>query len=211
MTREIAITLEDDAVPIVRIIGKLLRRQRNSPAFIDAANALRGTFTLASTTDPQHLSITSTPGELYIERGRAQAAMITLNIDFDRMSDPDYKPSVEGFLRHPVFALKVARLMSFPERDWQTEAHEFWQFASTREGMPPGITIRATDTNQTLTLGHAPASVELEGKSGYLGNLLSGGAVLLQEVIKGHIQIKAEMRELVVLTGATVAYLLGEE
>lgn len=204
---DIVIDLEDDPVPIVKIIGAQFRRSLQHPAFVRAARGFSGTFALASTADPQAVTIRGSGGRLSLTRGIAPEAAIIVRLDFN---DLDKAPVVEGLWRHPMLALKVGKLMESYDPDWTECAKRFWERASDAPRLPNAIKVRCTDDDRSIVLGEGEPSVTLEGTASRLVELLTGSTVLVLAVMEGKIRVDGSLEHLTVLSEITKDMMLGE-
>lgn len=204
---DIAIEVEEDPVPIVRIIAAQFRHSLKFPEFVRLAGNFNGTFALASTVDPQAVTVTGHQGTLSLKRGVSKDAAIVIRLDFNK---PDDSPKVEGLLRHPLLALNVGKLMETFETNWTRAGEDFWSRTRHIPGMPTAIELRCTDDGRRLTLGDDVPELVLEGTSKQLIEILTGGNVLVAAVVEGKIRVHGSMKHLVILSGATKDLMLGE-
>ena len=210
MENEVSVELEADPVPIVRAFGTLFRNSLTSKKIADTARSMQGSFALVNTTDPQKLTVTVNRGDISLKRGRDPDVQVTIHGNFDRLSDPRYKPKVEGFFRHPLFAMKIGKLLESPVTNWSDHAKRFWDHNHKIAGMPQAIKVISNDDNRTVTLGESEPEVEIEGNDKNLSTLFSGGSVLVSEVMTGKVRVKANIKHLTVLSEVTLNYILGE-
>jgi hypothetical protein len=210
MTSDFVFKLEDDPVPIVATFGTILKHSLSNPGHAAIARSITGCFSLASTTDPQSLTITIRDNHIHIRHGISDSAKIIVRLDFSKISEPGYKPIVEGLLRHPLFAYKIGRLLNFPESSWADDAKRFWDGAHSLPGMPKAIKFTSTDENRDLLFGTGDPEIEISGESKNLSHLLSGSNVLIGEVLAGRIRVHGSLHHLTILSEATLKMMLGE-
>ncbi len=210
MTSGFEFELEDDPVPIVIRFRTLLKHALANPGHAAIARSITGSFSLVSTTDPQSLTVRIDTHHIHIRHGISDSAKIIIRLNFSKMSEPGYKPVVEGFLRHPLFAYRVGQLLNFPESSWADDAKRFWDCAHSLTGMPGAIKFISTDENRDLLVGDGEPDVEISGESKTLSNVLSGTTVLIAEVMAGKIRIQSSLHHLSVLSEATIKMMLGE-
>lgn len=202
--------LENDPVPIVLIFRTLLRRALANPRHARIAASIKGSFSLASTTDPQSITITINGRNISLKHGISKDAKIIVRLDFSKMSDPAYKPTVEGVLKHPYFAFKVGRLLTFPESNWTDDAKEFWDIAQSLPGMPRAIKFLSTDESRDLTLGNGEPEIAISGTASNLSSLLTGSSVLVSDLLGGKLQINGSLEHMAILSEVTLGLMLGE-
>lgn len=201
--------LEDDPVPIVLIFHTMLARALSDPGHARIATSIKGSFSLASTMDPQAITIGIDGGTISLKHGISGDAKIIIRLDFNKMSDPDYKPKVEGFRKHPFFAYKVGRLLTFPTSNWSDDAKIFWDITHSISRMPRAIKFISTDESRDLTLGHGEPEVEISGTASNLSNLLSGSSVLVSDLLGGKLRIKGSLEHMTILSEVTLNLMLG--
>jgi hypothetical protein len=188
----------------------LLARALTDPGHARIATTLKGSFSLASTTDPQSITISIDGKSISLKHGISRHAKIIIHLDFNKMSDTDYKPKVEGLRKHPFFAYKVGRLLAFPVSNWSNDAREFWDITHAIPRMPKAIKFISTDQSQDLTLGHGEPEVEISGTASNLSSLLSGSSVLVSDLLGGKLRIKGSLEHMTILSEVTLNLMLGE-
>ncbi len=203
---DLEVILEDDPVPIVLIFGNMLKASLALPARSEIAATLIGSCALASTTDPQALTIDFSPGQTRIRHGVSRDAKIIIHLDF---ADMDAKPRVERLWRHPLFAYRVGQLLEPITTSWTEAAKRFWDLTAQIPGMPTGIKITNTDEQRSLQFGSDSHEVELHGDSKSLSSLLNGSGVLANEVMQGRLKILGSLEHMVVLSEVTFNLMLG--
>lgn len=206
-TSEIAIEMEDDPVPIVKIIAAQFRRSSRHPEFARAASRFNGTFALASTTDPQSVTVQGSNGRLMVRHGVTDDAKLVVRLDFNK---PDEKPTIDGLWRHPLLALSVSKLMESYDKNWTDCANQFWERASRVPGMPRAIRLRCSDENRELVLGEGEPQVLLVGTANQLASLLGGSTVFVLAAMDGQIKIDGSFEHLAILSEVTKDMMLGE-
>ena len=204
---EVVIEVEDDPVPIVKIIAAQFRRSMRHPEFVKVARRFNGTFALASTTDPQAVTVRGSGGRLSLAHGVADDAKIVVRLDFNK---PDEEPTVDGLWRHPLLALGVGKLMENYDKSWTDSAARFWERAHHVPRMPAAIRLRCTDDNRELILGEGAPQVLLEGTEKQLTELLSGSTVFVLAVMEGKVKIDGSLEHLTILSEVTKDMMLGE-
>lgn len=211
MTHE-RLELENDAVPVVRIIAARITRALRHEDYRKRLEGFRSCIALASTADPQALTIRRKQNAIRLERGVARDAAIVIRLDFERIGEAGYSPKVEGLLRHPLVAWQASRLLNFPVDTWADAAKRFWEQTAHFERMPASIRITCSDDDREIILGdheHEP-EVEIEGDGHALGKLFTGSSILVQSVIKRQIKIVSSFEHIAVLSGVTLQLMLGE-
>jgi hypothetical protein len=207
------VVLEDDATPLVMIIGTTLRRAVGNPALDRKAKRLRGVFALKSAKDPQAVTMRFRNGRVELARGVSADAQVIVTVDLDNMNGPDApKLKLEGARRHPLFALGVGKLLEAPSRPWAEYAHEFWAFAGSGPDMPELLHVVCLDDGATLDLGaeHSPGQTyEIHGTALVLTSIFSGSSVFGQDLLGGKVFAIGSTRHASILTGRLLDWAMG--
>jgi hypothetical protein len=177
------------------------------------AQGLQGSFAMASTTDPQSLTIHLGAGMILVNHGIDSGTGIIIHLDFNT----DAKPRVQGLWRRPLFVAKASQLLEPANWPWQEAARRFWQLIRHRTGVPGSMLLICTDNDDELTLVQEEPSararrecIEIHGSATHLAGLFSGDLVLLEAVQKGQLQLVSSLEHACVMTGLTLQHLLGE-
>ena len=196
------IVVEDDATPLVLIMGTTLRRATADPAVALKAQRLHGVFALRSKNDPQAVTMRFASGRVELTHGVAPDARVVATVDLDNLSGPDAaKPKVKGALFHLPFALGVSKLLEPKERPWTEDATAFWAFAADYPGMPDVLRVVCLDDGTQLDLGSGTAVYEIHGSAPALSSIFSGGSVFGQDLLDGKVYAIGEMKHASILTG----------
>ena len=214
----VTISLEDDAPPIVRILGVTLRRAIEDAGIAATVAQMHGRVALRSTTDPQAATITFAKGDVSIAHGAAADADLTISADLMTMGRPDApKPKVKGAVTHPKFALAVSKVLDAPIADgWRGAARRFWSWAEDRPTRPAALRIVCTDDDAELVLGDATAvgtadAFELHGPGWALASVLTGGDHLGAAVVEGRVNGVGDFATINRMVGLVLALMLGDD
>lgn len=209
MSSQPEVVLEADASPIVRIIANNLKLALHEERIVRLMRSMRGSFALASTKDPQAVTITITSDNIHLSTGVSPRTKVVVRIDFDKMADPRHKPKIEGMFRHPYFTYQIGKLLSVPLPDWNDSAKRFWAAANGLPDMPAGLKVTCSDEDRSLNLGEGDDS-EIVADAHRLAELFVGNSILANEVQRQRIRVKLSMRHLAGLSNAGIKLLLGE-
>ncbi len=203
------IELENDPVPIVKIIGAQLKRAMTSDSHRKIVNELDGCFALSSITDPQKVSVNINKTTMAVSRGISPKAKVIIHLDFNNTR---VKPRIDGLLRHPLFAIKVGKLLAPPTQDWVTEAKNYWQAVCDQPRVPSAIRLISTHDKFELVLGREDIEPEVTiyGKPKKLLELVNGTSVFVSAAMTGAVAVDASVEHLSVLTEISIKRLLGE-
>jgi hypothetical protein len=203
---------EDDPTPIVLILAATLRRAEETPKLAAMMRGARGNVALRSTVDPQAATIRFAGGRVRVERGVAPDTDVTISTDVNRMADEDApKPKVSGAATHARLALMAGKVLEPPTGPWRDEARRWWARIAGHPRTPRGVHVVCTDEQSQITLGVEPVSFEIHGTAHRLTALFSGGTVLGQEVLGGHLFAVGSLEQLAELTGRSIDVLLGRQ
>jgi len=201
----IVVSTENDPTPLVKIFANKFTKALSQPDFARKVSKFNGSFAMASTKDPQSITIDVADGAIKICRGIQPRAKIEIRMDFDK----PVNPRVIGLFRHPLFALQASRLLDFPAISWTDAVHQFWTAHQDYPGMPLGIRIACTDESREISLGDEQ-QMTITGKANDLAEVFAGDSVFAQSCILGKFKVEASFEHLVVLSDLTLQIMLGD-
>ena len=199
---------DEPSLPAFLLAGRL-RLTLGRPEGARLLRRLSGVFALKSARGPQAVSVICSPGEVRIEKGISRHAGVIVEADLGR---PDARPTITGGRRRPLFARRVARLLSLPLPDWPESAERFWSFASSLRHIPPRLTITAADEDRSLSFGDHESEVgaQVIGPAEQLERLLAGQSILYREVAAGRLRYRGSGMHQAALSRANIKMMLGE-
>lgn len=205
------VTVEPDPVPLTLVIAGTIRRALIAGGGRSAR--VKGAVVLTSSTDAQAVTIRFSGDSIYVERGAAADADVTISADLDTMSEPDApSPSVTGLARHPRLALAASKVLDPPVGSWREEATRFLEVALVDEVMVRPVRVVCTDDGGELQLGgEGPANMEIHGPARRLANAFSGTTHIVEEVLAEKIQVIGDLRDLSILAGKVFELMFGEQ
>jgi hypothetical protein len=208
------VTWEDDAPPIVRILGSSLRRSSADPDVAKQLQGMTGRVAVCSTTDPQAATIRFDHGSVHVTHGRDAAADIVIEGDLNTMGRPGApKPKVSGAVRHPRLALGVAKVLDGPAPEsWPAAVEELWRWSAGQRGRPDRLRVVCTDDGREVVVGQdGGTSIEVFGPAWALANVFSGGDHVGAALLEGRIRAVGDLPTLTVFVGLMTRFMLGEE
>ncbi|HEX7166774.1 MAG TPA: hypothetical protein VF230_07325 [Acidimicrobiales bacterium] len=219
------ITLEDDAPPIVRIVGVTLRRAAADPSLAATIDQMQGTIALRSTKDPQAATITFRRGDVFVRHGVAPDADIVISADLETMGRPGApKPKVKGAVPHPKLALAVAKVLDPPVKDgWRGAVREMWEWAGARPPhvawRPAALRVVCTDGGPDggeLVFGDPAADLakgrfEVHGPAWALTAVFTGGDHLGAALVEGRIRGIGDFPTMNRMVGLLSCLMLGDD
>ncbi len=202
------VVTEDNAVPIVRVVAAMARRSLSQPSTEKLVRRARGNAVLQSMTDPQAVTAHFDGTSIHIRRGALANADVTIVAD---LADDSVKPKITGAARHPVLALAMGKLLEPPIGEWRQEAEQFMAGALADETCPRPLRLVVSNTSESQQWGgDGEAAIEIHGSAEQLAAVMSGSALVAEEVLAGNLKLIGDLRDLSVLTRFTIDHLFGE-
>ena len=199
------VSTESDPTPLVKIFANKFKKALEQPEYASAISHFSGSFALQSTADPQSITVDVQGGVISIRHGVQSTAKIIVHLNFNKPANP----KVQGLFRHPLFSMKVSRLLNFPTLPWTVAAEQFWERNHCYPGMPKGIRITCTTDDQVLLLGEEH-EVTITGAGDHIAEVFSGNTVFIQSFVTGKLQVDSSFEHAVVLSDVSVQMLLGD-
>ncbi len=204
------VLVDQDAPPIAKIFAHEIRRVLHVGHRQHLVAGLPACFALVSTVDPQKVSIHIRDGEIRVTGDLAAEAVIEIHLDFNRMEDPTAKPKVKGLWRHPLYAMRIDQFLKPVTTTWTDDAKRFWQLVQDTPDLPTAIQLISLSDERSITLGEAEPELCIYGQPADLVRFLTGGNLLVQDIILGRLKVEASLKQIAVLTGVTQRLMLGE-
>ena len=204
----VTVELESDAVPIVRVMGALVRRSLRDQALSAKVAKLDGVVAVQSASDPQAVTFRFGSGVLRLTRGIATDADVTITADLD---DASAQPKVTGAVRRPQLAMAVGKLLEPTIGSWETEADAFLTAALAHDECPRPIRLVCTDDGRSRQWGgEGEPTIEVHASAAELASCMAGQAVIGERLLDGHLAMIGDLRELSTLTRYNIDHLFGE-
>jgi hypothetical protein len=208
----VTVTVADDAPPVARVLAATLQRAAAADPRAAATMArLRGSFAMRSAKDSQAATIRFRKGEVEVVGGVDPGAGVVVTADLDNLSTPGApKPKVRGAARHPVLALRTARLLeAAPAGGWQGAVRDWWERAGGRPGRPSGL--RVVVDGEALVVGDAgrPVPIEVHGPAWAVQAVFGGGESLAQFWLDGKLRLRTDTPTAWRLEGVVQALMFG--
>jgi hypothetical protein len=197
-----------DAPPFVLGTAARLKRSAANPALARRMRKMKGVLAMKSSVDKQSVTIRFGRGDILLSSGVASDAGLVITLD---PGDPNAKPKVDGAARHPLFGLAAAKVLEPPTGTWQEEAQAFWAFAADWPRMPRALLVVCTDEGTELQLGeNGSPEFEIHGTAAQLVSIFSGNSIVTEDWLAGKIRGVGTMEHASVLTGRSIAWVMGE-
>jgi hypothetical protein len=207
------VTWEDDAAPVVRILGASLSRAATQPAVAEQMRRLRGRVGLRSTVGPQAATIDFAGGVVHVTHGVTKDVDVLIEADLDTMGRPGApKPKLSGVARHPLFAMRVGKVLDAPTPGgWRGAVDAMWSWAEGQEGLPRLLRVVCSDDGAEHVVGEPDGTrVEVYGPGWALLGVFTGADHVGAAALEGRVQVVADFPVLSRFVGVMTRFMLGE-
>ncbi|MFI6417172.1 hypothetical protein ACIBG6_07110 [Streptomyces sp. NPDC050842] len=197
---EVDVRIEDDATPLVRLIGRTLRDSARAGHALPVLRKPAATVAIRSHETPQAATITFGGGGVEVSSGVRVEPDATITVDLNARFAPVDAPSGNAEL-----AADALLALSPPVPDWQSAAEHFWTAARSVPGIPD-VLIAVTegpDGLEQVVLGDGTTQYLIAGAPETLAGVFSGADDLLAVLSTGAIGIQGTMSQLSVMVGAS--------
>ncbi|MFI1714767.1 hypothetical protein [Streptomyces litmocidini] len=197
---EVDVRIEDDATPLVRLIGRTLRDSARAGHALQALRKPAATVAIRSHETPQAATITFAGGVVEVSNGVLDEPDATITVDLNARFAPADAPSGDAEL-----AADALLALSPPVPDWQTAAEHFWTAARSVPGIPD-VLIAVTegpDGLEQVVLGEGTTHYLVAGTPETLAGVFSGADDLLAVLSTGVLGIQGTLSQLSVMVGAS--------
>lgn len=203
----IAVSVEDDAPPIVAAVARDLAACLEDPAFGEETRLARGVVTARSATTPQAVTLRIADGAVSIAHGAAEDAQVTATAE---LGARDGAPRIEGSDEHPELAEWLSRLLDPPTPAWPEAAERFWEVLSRMPGAPPALLVVDLEGGGERRFGsEGGAACEIHGAPDGLVPVFTGRASMMEAAFEGAVYVRGRFPDLSVLSGAGFAIRYG--
>ena len=195
---ELAITIEDDAAPLVRLIGRTLRDSARLRHTADELAGAAGVVGVRSHDTPQAATITLAGGRIDVTAGVLAEPDATVVVDLhDRFAAAEVTGAES-------LAAVVLRALRPPLPHWREAAQRFWDATRAIPGIPDVLVVEVQDPDgpERGEVGSGETSYLMAGRSDLLAGVLSGTDDFLAALAAG-LQVKGALSQLSVMTAAS--------
>lgn len=196
----IDVRIEDDAIPVVRLLARTLRDSARIGHVPAALLGSTGAVAVRSHDTPQAATITLGRDGIDICRGLPAEPDATITVDLNARFAPVAAPSGDEDL-----AAAVLQALTPPLPDWRAAAHQFWDVTSSLPGMPDvliAVTEGPDGVEQTV-VGEGATTYLMAGSPDTLAGVFSGADDLVAVLFSGALGIQGTLSQLSVMTGAS--------
>ena len=184
------VTVEEDASPVVRLIGRTLR---------GTTAGLTGTVVVRSHDTPQVATVVLSGDVVEVSAGVVGEPDASVVVDLHARFAPTEEPIGDAAL---AAALLRALRPALPH--WRDAARRFWETTRAIPGMPEVLVVEALgpDGPERARLGEGTTSYLLSGPADLLSGVLSGADDLLAALGAG-LRVQGSLAQLSVMTAAS--------
>lgn len=194
-----SVTIEEDATPVVRLIGQRLReavRVGHAPALPGGGS---GTVAIRSHDTPQVATITLDGERATVAGGAPPEADATVVVDLRARFALAQEPAGDVAL-----ACAVLETLRPPLPHWREAAEHFWDATRGIAGIPDVLLVEAdgSDGPDRGRFGDGPTEYFMAGPADLLAGVFTGADDLIDALAAG-VRVKGTLAQLSVMTGAS--------
>ncbi|MEV0337247.1 hypothetical protein [Nocardia sp. NPDC050717] len=192
------VTIEDDATPIVRLIGRTLRdavQQRHAPY---AFGSYSGSVAVRSHATPQAATVTFADDAVTVTGGVFAPTDATVVVDLDARFT---SVAMEG---DAEIADWLLRALQVPQPEWRTAAARFWEITRDVRGIPDVLVAVASgpDGREEARFGAGTNVYRVVGTPDVLAGLFTGSDFLFTALARG-LRVQGTLAQLSAMTAAS--------
>lgn len=193
------ITIEDDASPLVRLIGRTLRDSARIGHAHEVLGQSVGTLAVRSHDTPQAATIVFDGETVEVTSGVVVEPDATVVVDLHARFASAQEPTGDAAL-----AADTLRALRPPLPHWREAAQRFWDVTRGIPGIPEVLTVDAIgpDGSERGQFGDGATEYRMAGPPDLLAGVFSGADDFLASLAAG-VQIKGTLSQLSVMTAAS--------
>lgn len=194
----VQVALEDDASPVVRLLGRTLRDTVRRDCANDLDGAV-GVVVVRSHDTPQVATLALGDGRIEVTGGAAGRPDATLVVDLNARFAPTEEPAGDTGL-----ATRVLLALQPPPPRWREAAAGFWEATRDIPGIPDVLVVQADgpDGVERDRFGQGGSTYGIAGPADLLAGVFSGADDLLAS-LAGGVQVQGTLSQLSVMTAAS--------
>lgn len=197
---DVAVRIEDDASPLVRLIGRTLRDSARAGHAAETLRRSAGAVAVRSHDTPQAATISFGADGIDVSGGILTEPDATLTVDLNARFAPVGHASGDADL-----AEGLVRALTPPLPDWREAAQSFWEATRSLPGIPD-VLVAVTEGPEgleQLVLGDGLTQYLIAGDPDALAGVFSGADDLVAVLSSGRLGIQGTLSQLSVMTGAS--------
>ncbi|ANY23574.1 hypothetical protein [Gordonia terrae] len=194
----IRIEIDDDATPIVRLLGRILRDASRTGHAADVLGRGSGSVAIRSHSTPQAATVTFADGMIAVTGGVFAPVDATVVVDLDSRCARVYTEGDADLADAVLGALQV------PLPDWQEAGARFWEQTRTIPGMPDALAVvaRGIEGSQEARFGGGDVAYRIVGSVDTLAGFFTGTDFLFTALERG-LRVQGSLAQLSVMTAAS--------
>jgi hypothetical protein len=192
------VVIDDDAAPIVRLLGRTLRDSFRTGPAVDGLERLSGSVAVRSHNTPQAATVTLRNGAATVTGGVAGRTDAALVVDLDS------RVAVVASDGDPLLAEAVRQALCPPLPAWRDAAARFWDLTRGIRGIPDVLIAVALgpDGPEEARFGTGPDAYRIVGSPDQLAGVFTGADYLLSALEHG-LRVQGTLSQLSVMTAAS--------
>lgn len=197
---KVDVRIEDDASPLVRLIGRTFRDSARVGHAHETLRRTTGTVAIRSHDTPQAATISFGDNGIDVSSGVLVEPDATATVDLHARFAPAGNPEGDADLAAAVLAV-----LSPPLPGWRDAVQHFWEEARSLPGMPD-VLIAVTegpDGVEQAVVGQGSSRYLIAGAPDTLAGIFSGADDLLAVLSSGALGIQGTLSQLSVMVGAS--------
>ncbi|KXP00311.1 Uncharacterised protein (plasmid) [Tsukamurella tyrosinosolvens] len=194
----VRVEIDDDAAPVVRLIGRTLRDAVRLDHAPDVLGRGVGTVAVRSHSTPQAATVTFSDGAVTVTGGVFAPTDATVVVD---LASRFASAGVDG---DPELAGAMLRALQFPLPDWRTAGARFWEATRAIRGVPDVLVAVATgpDGREEARFGAGATTYRMVGTPDALAGVFTGADFLFTALERG-LGVQGSMAQLSAMTAAS--------
>ncbi|KZB82840.1 hypothetical protein [Amycolatopsis regifaucium] len=195
----VRIEIDDDATPLVRLLGRTLRDAVRIGHVPDVLDRGTGTVVVRSHNTPQVATVILRDGAVTVTGGVSAPADATLVVDLEARFAPTQDPDGDAEL-----ADGTLRALRPPLPSWREAAKRFWEMTRGIRGIPDVLVAVAQgpDGPQEARFGSGPTTYRMVGTPDTLAGVFTGADYLLTS-LDADLRVQGTLSQVSVMTAAS--------
>lgn len=199
-TRDVRIVIEDDATPLVRLIGRTLRDAHRVGHAFEKLNRMAGAVMIRSHDTPQSATVIVDGGAVQVCSGVHGSPDATMVVDLHARFSPTEGPRGDSAL-----ASQVLSALRPPLPNWHDAASRFKEMTREIPCIPDVLVVEVDDGENGVDgarFGEGPVEFLITGPADVLAGVFSGADDFLESLSAG-VCIRGTLSQMSVMTAAS--------
>ncbi|MBC3189946.1 hypothetical protein H7X46_02570 [Pseudonocardia sp. C8] len=197
---DVDVRIEDDATPLVRLLGRTLRDAVRAGHALETLTRSSGAVAVRSHDTPQAATIRFGETGVDISDGVLVEPDAVVTVDLHARFASTTEPDGDADL-----AAGVLHALTPPVPWWREAAQRFWDLTRTLPGMPETLVVvtEGPEGVEQLVLGEGPSQYLVASDPDSLAGIFSGADDLFAVLSSGALGLQGTLSQLSVMTGAS--------